>query len=66
MTNRQKQQVLEGCQSNGFGGGHFGKDKTLAKAPKQYYWLGMAQGVIEFCKTCDRCQRANSCVNSYI
>ena len=60
----QKQQVLEGCHSSGLGGGHAGRDKTLSKVSERCYWLGMVEGVKEFCKTCDKCQRVNMCVST--
>ena len=63
VTVSQKRQVLEGCHSSEMGGGHFGRDKTLAKLAERYYWLGMAEDVREFCKSCDKCQRANRCAN---
>ena len=59
VTESQKRQVLEGCHSDELGGGHFGQDKTLAKISERYYWLGMVNDVKEFCRTCDKCQRAN-------
>ena len=59
VTESQKRQVLEGCHSDELGGGHFGRDKTLAKVSERYYWLGMVNDVKEFCRTCDKCQRAN-------
>ena len=59
VTDRQKTQVLEGYHSSELGGGHFGRDKTLAKVSERYYWLGMVHDVKNFCKTCDKCQRAN-------
>ena len=55
----QKVQVLEGCHSSELGGGHFGRDKTLAKVTERFYWLGMVEDVKDFCKSCDACQRAN-------
>ena len=50
---------MEGCHSNGLGGGHFGRDKTLSKISERYYCLRMIEDVKEFCRTCDKCQRAN-------
>ena len=32
---------------------------TLSKKAKRFYWRGMVDDVKEFCKTCDKCQRAN-------
>ena len=55
----QKTQVLKGCHSSELGGGHFGRDKTLAKVSERYYWLGMVEDVKEYCRKCDKCQRAN-------
>jgi len=43
---------------------HFGRDKTLSKVSERYYWMGMVEDVKEFCKTCDKCQRANRCVST--
>ena len=56
MTEKNKQNVLEGCE---LGGGHFGRDKTLSKIAERFYWRGMVDDVKEFRKTCDKCQRAN-------
>ena len=55
----QKRQVLEGCHSDELRREHFGQDKTLAKVSERYYWLGMVNDVKEFCRTFDKCQRAN-------
>ena len=66
VTESQKRQVLEGCYSDELGGGHFGRDKTLANVSERYYWLGMVNDVKEFCRTCDKCQRANRCRYSVI
>lgn len=51
--------VLEGCHGSELGGGHFGRDKTLAKINERYYWMGMVEDVKDFCRTCEKCQRAN-------
>ena len=59
VVESQKRHVLEGCHSDELGGGHFGRDKTLSKVSERYYWLGMVNDVKEFCRTCDKCQRAN-------
>lgn len=37
VTETQKMQVLERCQSDKLGGGYFGRDKTLAKIAEHYY-----------------------------
>ena len=50
---------MEGCHNSELGGGHFGRDKTLAKISERYYWLGMVKDVQEYCRSCDQCQRAN-------
>ena len=63
MTEKDKQSVLEGCHC---GGGHFGRDKTLSKIAKRFYWRGMVDNVKEFCKTCDKCQRANRYIYMYV
>ena len=31
----------------------------LSRIAERFYWHGMADDVKEFCKTCDKCQRAN-------
>ena len=59
MTEKDKQNVLEGCHCAELGGGHFGRDKTLSKIAERFYWRGMVDDVKEFCKTWDKCQRAN-------
>ncbi|XP_065675795.1 uncharacterized protein LOC136092002 [Hydra vulgaris] len=55
----QKTMILEGCHSAILGVGHFGRDKTLEKLSKRYYCKEMVNDVKNFCKYCDRCQRAN-------
>ena len=47
------------------GGGHFGRDKTFAKLTERFYWVGMINDVREYCRTCDRCQRANRFVHFF-
>ena len=42
--------VPEGCHSGGLGGGHSGRDKTLAKINERYYWMGMVDDVKDFCR----------------
>jgi hypothetical protein len=51
--------VLEGCHADKAGGGHFGRDKTFSKIAERFYWVGMINDVKEYCRTCDKCQRAN-------
>ena len=59
VTESEKHKVLEGCHSAELGGGHFGRDKTLVKISERFYWLGMGNDVKEYCKTCEKCQKAN-------
>ena len=65
MTEHQKKLVLQGCHANSVGGGHFGRDKTFSKVSERFYWRGMIDDVKEYCKTCDKCQRANRFVGAY-
>eukprot|EP00731_Ephydatia_muelleri_P027168 Em0019g41a len=51
--------VLDGCHSAELGGGHFGRVKTLLKISERFYWIGMVNDVKEYCKTCEKCQKAN-------
>ncbi len=55
----QKNQILEACHDNLAGGGHFGRDKTLAKVSERYYWLGMVQDIKDHCRLCEKCQKNN-------
>ena len=50
---------MEGCHCDELGGGHFGRDKTFAKVTERFYWVGIINDVKEFCRTCDKCQKAN-------
>ena len=47
---------MEGCHCDELGDGHFGRDKTFAKVTERFYWVGIIK---EFCRTCDKCQKAN-------
>jgi len=38
------------------GSGHLGRDKTLEKLSRRFYWAGMTQDVANYCSTCDICQ----------
>ena len=62
----QKMKVLEECHASVLGGGHFGRDKTLAKISERFYWQGMVENVKEYCQTCDKCQRANRLACTFI
>ena len=37
--------------------GHLGRDKTLERIRRSYYWPGMKRDVEEYVSTCERCQR---------
>uniref|UniRef100_A0A5S6QPX8 RNA-directed DNA polymerase n=1 Tax=Trichuris muris TaxID=70415 RepID=A0A5S6QPX8_TRIMR len=56
VPSRMQAQVLSGLH-DGVSGGHFGKQRTLAKARSRFYWPGMAKDVELWCKSCDVCAR---------
>ena len=37
--------------------GHFGRDKTMERMTRTYYWPDMDQWVRNYMRTCDACQR---------
>lgn len=37
--------------------GHLGRDKTLERLSRDYYWPQISKSVQEYCRTCDLCQR---------
>jgi transposase InsO family protein len=53
-----RQEALEAYHDSLLGGGHFGFDRTYESISKQYYWPKMYNMIMEYVKTCDRCQRA--------
>ena len=36
--------------------GHLGRDRTLARQCRRFWWLGITKDVTEYCKTCPECQ----------
>ena len=40
--------------------GHLGKDKTLERVQRRFWWRGMAKDVTEWCKCCGTCQMTKS------
>ena len=40
--------------------GHFSHRKTYAKIAEYYFWPGMTVDILNFCKSCDSCQRLGS------
>ena len=38
--------------------GHYGDQRTAEYVQRWYWWPLIYQGVHEFCKTCEPCQRA--------
>ena len=36
--------------------GHFGRDKTMERMTRTYYWPDMDQGVGNYVRTCNACQ----------
>lgn len=41
-------------------GGHLGRDKTIQKAQKDFYWLGMKSEVRAYIRNCEVCQQYKS------
>jgi hypothetical protein len=36
--------------------GHLGRDKTLERLQRHFYWPGMKRAVLQFCTSCESCQ----------
>lgn len=45
MEKKLRIQILEACHDSRVGGCHFGRDKTLDKIVKRYYWKGVCTDV---------------------
>ena len=60
-----RQQVLSVNHKSAFSGhlgakktsGHLGAKKTEVRIPPNFFWPGLRQDVIRFCRSCDVCQR---------
>ncbi|MBW0574808.1 hypothetical protein O181_114523 [Austropuccinia psidii MF-1] len=50
--------VLKECHGSPFSG-HLSEDKTREKVKTCIWWPMWQNDVPEYCKTCDRCQKAN-------
>ncbi|MBW0569660.1 hypothetical protein O181_109375 [Austropuccinia psidii MF-1] len=50
--------VLKECHDSPFSG-HWSEDRTREKVKTCIWWLMWQKYVAEYCKTCDRCQKAN-------
>ncbi|MBW0593495.1 hypothetical protein O181_133210 [Austropuccinia psidii MF-1] len=50
--------VLKECHDIPFGG-HLSDDRTREKIKTCIWWQMWQTDVVEYCKTCDRCQKAN-------
>ena len=55
VTKSRLPNILKACHGNPISGGHFGRDKTLAKISDRYYWKGMKNDVHQHVKTCQKC-----------
>lgn len=47
--------ILKAFHDNPNFGGHFGRDKTLAKISERYYWKKMKEDVHQYVKACQKC-----------
>ncbi|MBW0587178.1 hypothetical protein O181_126893 [Austropuccinia psidii MF-1] len=50
--------ILHECHDS-VSAGHLSKDRTLEKVKTCSWWPNWNKDVIEYCQTCDRCQKAN-------
>ncbi|MBW0589106.1 hypothetical protein O181_128821 [Austropuccinia psidii MF-1] len=50
--------VLKECHDSPFSG-HLSEDRTREKVKTCIWWPMWKTNVAEYCKTCDRCQKAN-------
>ena len=50
-----KKEVMFACHDE-LVAGHLGFEKTYAKIKSRYYWSGMRQDIMNYCKTCPDCQ----------
>ena len=37
--------------------GHLGKERTLTRVRRRFWWPGMTKDVTEYCRSCEECQR---------
>ena len=37
--------------------GHLGRERTLTRVRRRFWWPGVAQDVAEYCRTCSECQK---------
>ena len=58
VTEKEKQSVLEGVIALNLVVVTLERDMMLSKIAERFDWRGMVDDVKEFCKTCDKCQRA--------
>lgn len=40
--------------------GHLGRQKTIARVRRHFYWPAMARDIAEYCRTCPECQKTTS------
>lgn len=52
-----REEALHSYHDALLGGGHLGVDKVYSSMLEKYYWPKMHADVIQYVKTCDRCQR---------
>ncbi|MBW0514388.1 hypothetical protein O181_054103 [Austropuccinia psidii MF-1] len=50
--------ILHECH-NSVAAGHLSEDRTLERVKTCSWWPNWKKDVAEYCKTCDRCQKAN-------
>ena len=53
-----RKEALHAYHDNIAGGGHLGIDKVRNSIQQKYFWPRMNQDIIDYIRSCDRCQRA--------
>lgn len=40
--------------------GHLGRERTLARLRRRFWWLGLTRDTVEHCRTCSECQKTRT------
>jgi hypothetical protein len=57
MSDAEKAGIFAECHGDKCAGAHFGRNKTLAKISRSFYWLGMTADIVSMIRQCHQCQK---------